>query len=201
MVGHLNSFLAVIQMPRVLPRGDVEALIWLVHYSSTFLQHFTWYLSLDVRGWFCSFLVWANIELSHGTGTVPLRKIGFGKHLQMRTRRLRTSSWNWPIKYHLQSTLALWTPHYYRHLLFWTKFRSPCIEVWLKMTPSITDCCSSRHKTTSRRCPLKWELTVYKNKFSLKNKTCFHIKRKRIPEKESFSRKLRKFMFTCSHHW
>ena len=54
----------------------------------------------------------------------------------------------------IQATLALRTPRYYGHLLLQTKFRSPSIEVWLKMTTGITDSRYSGHKMTSRRCPL-----------------------------------------------
>ena len=36
----------------------------------------------------------------------------------------------------------------------------------------------------------------YRNKFSLKNKACSYIKIKSIPQNESWSRLLKKFMFT-----
>ena len=59
------------------------------------------------------------------------------------------------------STLALRTPCYYGHSLLPTKFRSPTIEVWLKMALGITDSCrDSGHKTTSRRRPTYSGLTV-----------------------------------------
>ncbi len=42
-------------------------------------------------------------------------------------------------EYSLQSTLALRTPRYCGHSLLRTKSRSPAKEVWLEMTPAITD--------------------------------------------------------------
>ena len=53
------------------------------------------------------------------------------------------------MQFPVQSTLALRTPRYYGRSLLRTKFRSPSIEVWLKMTPRITDSRYSGHSRYS----------------------------------------------------